>query len=95
VNDGHVDGGRWRRADVAWRNVGPEVLIARPRRADFDVLQGAVAEVWRTLERPTSVTQVASILASRYDADPATIASDLAHTMADLHARGLVEEAAR
>jgi Coenzyme PQQ synthesis protein D (PqqD) len=95
VNDEHVDGGRWQRADVAWRNMGPEVVIARPSRDDFDVLQGATAEVWRTLERPTSVTQMASMFVTRYAADRATIASDLAHTMADLHARGLVEEAAR
>ena len=95
MNGAQVDEGRWQRALVAWRAVGPEIVIARPRREDFDVLRGATAEVWRTLERPTSVAQMASTFAARYDADRATIAADLTRAVADLKARGLVEEVAR
>lgn len=94
MSDPRAEERRWQRADVAWRNVGPEVVIARPRRDDFDVLGGATAEVWRTLARPTSVTRMASMFAARYPADRATIAAGLARTVADLQARGLVEEVA-
>jgi hypothetical protein len=51
-----------RSPDVLWRNVGPEVLLTRPRTETTEVLSETAAEVWRHLERPGTALELADQL---------------------------------
>jgi hypothetical protein len=73
-----------RRADVPWRRVGAEVVIARPGRDDFDLLRGEAASVWLALEQPSSLTELSDALAGAGVADPSIVLCDLAE-------RGLID----
>jgi hypothetical protein len=75
-----------RRADVPWRRVGAEVVIARPGRDDFDLLRGDAASAWLALERPLSSEELADALAGMGAADPSVALDALAH-------RGLIDGA--
>lgn len=51
-----------RSPDVLWRNVGPEVLLTRPRIETTEVLSETAAEVWRLLEDRATALEVADRL---------------------------------
>ena len=51
-----------RSSDVLWRNVGPEVLLTRPKIETTEVLSEIAADVWRLLERPGTALEVADRL---------------------------------
>jgi hypothetical protein len=51
-----------RSPDVLWRNVGPEVLLTRPRIETTEVLSETAAQVWRLLEDPGTALEVADRL---------------------------------
>jgi len=51
-----------RSANVLWRNVGPEVLLTRPKTETTEVLSETAAEVWRLLEDPGTALEIADRL---------------------------------
>ena len=51
-----------RSPDVLWRNVGPEVLLTRPKTEAIAELSESGAEIWRLLEEPSTVQGVAARL---------------------------------
>lgn len=54
------------------------------------VLEGTSAAIWRLLDEPRSVAEVAAVLAEAYDAPPADVAAGVEAFLSDLSARGLV-----
>ena len=51
-----------RSSDVLWRNVGPEVILTRPKTETIAELSESGADVWRLLEEPSTVQGVAARL---------------------------------
>jgi hypothetical protein len=43
------------RAEVPWRRVGEEILVARPGREEIESLTGPAAMVWLLVDSPTTV----------------------------------------
>lgn len=94
MDDGRTHEVRFRRApDVLWRNVGADVLTARPRAEGFDLLSGGAGHVWRCLERPRTRAEVIELLAAggALPEDPETAVQ---RVLDDLTDRGLVEPVA-
>lgn len=73
------------------RSAGEEVLLATADREGVDALSRTAAAVWRLLEVPRSLSEVATILGGRYQASADEIARDVRGLVDDLLARGLVE----
>lgn len=80
-----------RRADVLWRSTVDGVLIRPPGASVVTKLAGTGGALWAALDEPASFAEVCAHLAATHDADPATIAADLAPVIDDLVARGVVE----
>jgi hypothetical protein len=69
---------------VLWRRT-PDglVLLPIPRRQVVSVT-GAGSLLWDLLEEPRTVAQLSVLLADTFDADPETIANDVAPVLRDL-----------
>lgn len=82
-----------RRAPSAlWRNAGRDVLVTSLDREEIEILPGTAGHIWRLLEVPRSLEELAGILSDFYDASVDTIIADVAVLLEDLRRRGLVEE---
>jgi hypothetical protein len=49
-----------RAADVLWRNVGPDVILTRPKTETVAELSDSGAQVWRFLDRTSTARDVAA-----------------------------------
>ena len=58
------------------RRVGDEVLV-RTRDRDVVRLIGTGPALWDALERPSTITDIAVILARQFGADPAVVKADI------------------
>jgi Coenzyme PQQ synthesis protein D (PqqD) len=52
---------------VLWRRVVDGVLLLPPGSDELMLLTGSGGEIWHALERPCSATELAGVLADRYD----------------------------
>jgi hypothetical protein len=52
---------------VLWRRVVDGVLLLPPESDELMLLTGSGGEIWHALERPLSTTELAGVLADRYD----------------------------
>lgn len=94
MHDGHAEEMRFRRvAEVLWRNVGTDVLAARPGEEGFDLLGGGAGRVWRCLDRPRTRPEVIGLLAAE-DALPEDPDTAVQRVLDDLADRGLVARVA-
>jgi hypothetical protein len=85
---------RWRRrGDVTWRISMDRLIVAAAGARNPVTVHGSAAAVWALLDRPRSLAELAEQLGDRFGVAPAAIAADLAPTLADLAALGVLEEA--
>lgn len=83
------------RDDAARREVGGEFFIVTADRAMHRIAAQSGVSVLRLLaERPHSVAELTAALAPRFDADMATIRTDVETFVATLQARGIALEVA-
>ena len=52
---------------VLWRRVVDGVLLLPPDSDELMLLTGSGGEIWHALERPRTMTALATVLAARYD----------------------------
>jgi Coenzyme PQQ synthesis protein D (PqqD) len=76
-----------RSPDVLWRNVGPEVILTRPKTETIAELSESGAEVWRLLEEPRTVRGIAAGL-DGFAQEGGNIEADVKALLDDLVWRG-------
>ena len=80
-----------RGAGVLEAQMGEEdTVLLGPDSDTYFGLEGTAAAVWRALETPQSLADLSATLAEEYDADAATIESDVTPFLTDLIASGFV-----
>jgi hypothetical protein len=77
---------------VLSRKVGGEVLLAAVGRPEVDRLSDSAGAVWSLLEEPMQTSAVVEVLSEAYGVPSRQIAGDVETLVADLLARGWVEE---
>lgn len=75
-----------------WRRVGGEILLAAPGRPDVDRLSNSAGAVWTLLEEPMPASALVATLSDAYGVPRGQITGDVEALLADLQARGWVEE---
>jgi hypothetical protein len=76
---------------VLWRRVVDGVLLLPPGSDDLMLLTGSGGEIWHALERPRSMTDLAGVLAARYDVTEQQLLSQvLPSTLDELERRRVV-----
>lgn len=83
-----------RSTDVLWRNVGPDVILLRPKTETIVELSESGAEVWRFLEQASTARDVAA----RFDGfshGPAEIEAGVRILLDDLVWRGFCTRGGR
>ncbi|MBF6328296.1 PqqD family protein [Nocardia transvalensis] len=77
---------------VTAQDLGDRILLT-PLGGAYLVLEGTAATLWRLLDQPRSVDELADECARRYDGVPEQIRIDIADTMNEWSERGLVRTA--
>ena len=76
---------------VLWRRVVDGVLLLPPESDELMLLTGSGGEIWHALERPRSATELAGVLADRYDVTEQQLLSQvLPSTLDELERRRAV-----
>jgi hypothetical protein len=70
-----------RSSDVFSTEAGGEIAIMSVPNGRYYALNPVASEIWRKLEQPTAVGQLASALAAEYEGDPGQIEKDLRETL--------------
>ena len=79
-----------RRADVLWRTVLDGVLIRRRGDDHLILLTGSGVALWRALDQPARLVDLAERLAHDHQIDAVTVVSDMEPVVADLVERGVL-----
>jgi hypothetical protein len=77
--------------DVLWRRSLDAVLCLPPGAGEPVTLAGTGPEVWDLLERPQTLTEIATELADRHEAHAEIVAQDVLPVLEHLTALGVVE----
>jgi hypothetical protein len=70
-----------RSSDVLSTEAGGEVALMSIPNGRYYALNPFASAIWRKLEQPASVAQLAAKLAAEYNGDPAQIENDLRDTL--------------
>ena len=83
-----------RREELLEADVNGEIVALHIERGQCYGLNSVASDIWRMLERPTSVAEICTALRNDYDIDEATCRDEVVNLLADLQQEGLIEEAA-
>jgi hypothetical protein len=88
-----IYGGSWyyREPHVLERNDGGQVVLALPGSGGVAFLTPSTETVWRLLETPRTVVDLATSLARVYQGPIEDLATDVERLLEDLVARGVVQ----
>ena len=92
--------GRFTRStNLAWREIGDEVIVVpvSRRRSDLDsvyVLNDVGARIWQLLDGERDSHGIAAVLAEEYEVEMSEAVADLDRYLAELQEIGAVTEAA-
>ena len=93
TNDAKNDD-RWRRdGDLPYRVLGGEAVLVDPRGREVHVLNDTGTRIWELLAEGHTAAELTRQLAHEFDADPATIAVEVARFIDALAAKGLLVRA--
>jgi hypothetical protein len=82
---------RWTRSQRAlFRRVPDGVLVLLLPDGEPELVTGPGGLLWDLLAVPTTLAELTTQLAARYDHDPEVVGRDLRQTLAELSARDLV-----
>ena len=79
-----------RNPDVLQQDLDGEVLLLLPEGSEVLHLNDSASALWRALDEPRTLDEVAALLADAYAADPAVVRADLLALLPELQARGAV-----
>jgi len=85
--------GTFRRAPrLPFRSLDGQTVIVNPRNREVHVLNGTGSDIWRLLERPKTLVELAGALRGDqgFDADDAQILSDIGAFVDELARKGLL-----
>jgi hypothetical protein len=80
--------------DVVFRDLDGEAVILDIASGTYFGLNAVGTRVWRMIEGGRNAAEVVDAIAAEYDADRATIASDVKRLLDELSARNLIVESA-
>ena len=80
-----------RAADVLTTEVEGELVMMDVEKGVYFGLDAIGTDIWKRLEAPVAVADLAAGLVRDYDAEPETIERDVLALLTDMTARGLVE----
>ncbi len=82
---------KYRRSDdVAWREVGGEAVLVRPKSSVYIVLNDLGSRIWKALEEPCTTPQLVRVFVEEYEVAPADLEKDVSAFLVDLDERELV-----
>jgi len=82
---------RWERDDRTLSRSGLDsVVLLAPNGDEPIVLRGTGVALWQALDRAQNTEELANRLAAEFDADPATVRSDIEPVIARLDAAGVL-----
>jgi PqqD family protein of HPr-rel-A system len=67
-----------------------EVLVVDPRTREVHLLNVTATRIWDLLEAPRTSDEIATALAEEFDAPAEVLRADVAASIAELSAKGLV-----
>ena len=79
-----------RNPDVLQQDLDGEVLLLLPEGSEVLHLNDSASALWRALDEPRTLDEVATLLADAYAADPTVVRADLLALLPELQARGAV-----
>ena len=77
-----------RNPDVLQQDLDGEVLLLLPEGSEVLRLNDSASALWRALDEPRTLDEVAALLAETYAADLGVVVADLLALLPDLQARG-------
>lgn len=90
--DAHEKRVRLREGALAWRVVGDEVVALDVERSTYLGVNETGALLWPALSEGTTRGQLVALLVERFGEDPERVARDVDALLADLAARGLLDQ---
>ena len=78
-------------AHLVETEVEGRINLYDPASEEVHVLNETASDVWRLSDGSQTVDQIVALLAKAYGVEPDTIAADVAATLSDFYARGLLE----
>ena len=79
-----------RNPDVLQQDLDGEVLLLLPQGSEVLHLNDSASALWRALDKPRTLDEVAATLSEAYAADPSIVRADLLAVLPELQARGAV-----
>ena len=73
---------------VLQQDLDGEVLLLLPEGSEVLHLNDSASALWRALDEPRTLDEVAALLAESYAADPDVVRADLLALLPELQARG-------
>jgi len=80
------------REDLVTREVESEFLVYDPETGEIYLLNGTAAGIAEMCDGTTPVADIVAEIVEVFGADPAQVAADVESALADLRAKGLLEE---
>lgn len=79
-----------RSQDVLGTEAGGEVALMSIPNGCYYALNPVASDIWRKLEQPVAMGELAASLMAAYDGDPARIVKDLRETVDEWLSHGLI-----
>jgi hypothetical protein len=81
-----------RQSDLTWQVVGDDVVVLDLAGSVYLKLNGSGRVLWEMLGQPATEAQLVNALVSQYGIDEERATADVGQFLADLRARGLLDE---
>lgn len=77
-------------SSLPFQKMNDEVLVVDPRTREVHLLNATATRIWELLDTPRTAAEIAQVLADEFDAPAEVLRVDVAASLAELDAKGLV-----
>jgi len=77
-------------SSLPFQKMNDEVLVVDPRTREVHLLNVTATRIWDLLETPRTAEEISAALAAEFDAPVEVLRADVAASLAELGAKGLV-----
>lgn len=77
-------------SSLPFQKMNDEVLVVDPRTREVHLLNATATRIWDLLESPRTPDQISAALEEEFDAPAEVLRADVAASLAELSAKGLV-----
>ena len=77
-------------SSLPFQKMNDEVLVVDPRTREVHLLNVTATRIWDLLESPRTSEEISTALAEEFDAPAEVLRADVAASLAELSAKGLV-----